>query len=132
MNMLSGLRPLGSQLLRDACRLRGEQLAAASSERGLRAWRRSEACRLPRGIPTHLVRGTYRTYIYFRTTYRIVLVTSCSYSCRGTSEYRSKFRSKFSNSLPERREYCRPFIATGPSQLRSCSHDLCAGLRTVL
>ena len=36
MNMLSGLRPPGSQLLHDACRLRGEQLAAASSERGLR------------------------------------------------------------------------------------------------
>ena len=120
MNMLSGLRPPGSQLLRDACRLRGEQLAAASSERGLRAWRLSEACRLPRNIPTHLVRGTYRTYIYFRTTYRIVLVTSCSYSCRGTSEYRSKFRSKFSNSLPAPRIlppiYCyraRPWARPG-------------------
>lgn len=44
MNMLSGLRPPGSQLLRDACRLRGEQLAAASSERGLRAWRLRHAC----------------------------------------------------------------------------------------
>jgi hypothetical protein len=72
MNMLSGLRPPGSQLLRDAYRLRGEQLAATSSERCLRAWRLSEACRLPRDIPTRLVRGTYRTYIYFRTTYRIV------------------------------------------------------------
>ena len=64
MNMLSGLRPPGSQLLRDACRLRGEQLAAASSERGLRGASGLQATARYTDPPDGTRYSTYRSCSY--------------------------------------------------------------------